>query len=497
MDIKKLIAGAAALVMAGSVLTACDDKDKDKDDDKKSSSKAVVTEAVSGSDEEVTTTTAPEEEEPETVELEKLEIPASESKSPVLEEVGKITDDSLRFTDDLIYSGDSEETVMIHDYLGNKLADGKAGYVTKLGDTGLYAYYLKGGDIAYQGLITAEGEEIVSPDEKVGLFREIDDRFIMAFFPEGTTTNEDEAIYYVTANQFSFMPNDDDILYTGKVKVYDTVNKKFLENTTVTESPSYHIYGDIVSFYDKDMNTVYVSADDKVIEPKEGFNAAGARFFTGYAEGSYQTLDHDMNLVMSGNTMVSGFDSTKYYVGLFDSESSSYGLADWNLETVIEPKYKSINALNDTMFQYSTNDDFKYGLVTADGTEITKDEYDMISETDTPGYYACKKSDGTYDLINSEGKIVDSGSTDGYYGLASKKDGDAYVYLVANTGEFSIKTENSLTDFGKGIAYDSKAHVLYDIYTGDKLAEGFDNAYTAYGYIYVIKGTEATVYAVK
>ena len=497
MDIKKLIAGAAALVMAGSVLTACDDKDKDKDDDKKSSSKAVVTDAGSDSKADVTTTAEPEEKEPETVELEKLEIPANENKSPVLEEVGKLTDDSLKFTDNLIYSGDSEETVMIHDYLGNKLADGKAGYVTKLGDTGLYAYYLKGGDIAYQGLITAEGEEIVSPDEKVGLFREIDDRFIMAFNPEGTTTNEDEAIYYVTANQFSFMPNDDDILYTGKVKVYDTVTKKFLENTTVTESPNYYTYGDVVGYYNDDYEMIYVSADDKIIEVDSGLSAAGTRFFTGYANGRYNVYDHDMNLVMVTDYVISGSDTSDYYLKVYDGENQLYGLLDWNLDTVIEPKYKTIYDLTEYMFEYSTTDELKYGLVTVDGKEITKDEYDLISKTDTPGYYACKKSDGTYDLINSEGKIVDSGSTDGYYGLAGKQDGDGYAYIAANTGEFSIKTENSLTDFGKGIAYDSKAHVLYDIYTGDKLAEGFDNAYTAYGYIYVIKGTEATVYAVK
>ncbi len=498
MKMSKVLAGIFALAMVGAMFTSCGSKKEESSVEESPASTSAPSDE-SETEEETEAETEEEEEEedePELAELEKLEIPAKEEKSPELEEVGTISGDSFRFTSDLIYTSDGEN-VTIYDYMGKEFEGGKISNVSKLGDTGLFACYVAEGDIPYERLITAEGEVIVDTDEKVGLFKELNDKFLIAYFPEATTTDEDKAIYYVTANQFSITPNGEDVLYTGKVKVYDIESGKFLENTTIEESPNYRVTGDIISFYNEDGDKVYVSSEDKVFDVDSNYDAQGSRFFTCYSGGKYQVFDHDLNLVMESEKTVQGMDGTDYYVKIYDPDNRVAALADYNLTEITDCKYSFLSSIDGTMFQYGGEDSSTYGLLSADGKEITEAQYKLISAVKTPGYYACKKDDGTYDLVSRDGKVVDSGSSDGYYEFASKKDGDGYATLVANTGEFSIKSESTLENFGSGIGYDSRAHILYDIYTGDKLAEDFDKAYKAYDHIYIVKGSEIKVYSVK
>ena len=501
MNLRKLLAGAAALVMAGSMLTACsDDKDDDKES-KKEKTSSVQTESKSDDADTTTTTVSAEEpEEPakEVKQPEKVEIPQKEIKDPKLKEVGKITDEKVHFTSDLVYTGESEEDVECLDYLGKPISGGGAVYVDKLDNTGLFAYYKKGGDILYEGLIDAQGNELVSPDQKVGLFSALNDRYLIAYFPEATTTNEDEAIYYMTSSQFSFMPDEGDVLYTGTVKLYDIANKKFIESTTEHFAPNYHANGDIISYYGDNDEVVYVDAvSDKVVELDGYSDLVAGKYFVVYEDSKYDVYDKDKSLVYVSDYNIMGYDETSYYLKFLDSDTSKYGLLNINFEQVLDAKYKYINYLDENLFTYCDNDSSLYGLLGADGKELTQQVYSLISKTDSEGYYYGKKENGKYDLFDSTGKVVDTDNADGYYGFASKKADDGYATLVLDTGEFSIKSSSALYDLGNNIGYDSKENILYNMKTGETLAEGFDKAYTAYGYIYVQKDKEVTVYEVE
>ena len=73
---------------------------------------------------------------------------------------------------------------------------------------------------------------------------------------------------------------------------------------------------------------------------------------------------------------------------------------------------------------------------------------------------------------------------------------DGYSYFVINKKDEPLKLESSGSYFGNHLLYSSKDKAIFDLVTGDKVLEGFDMAYQAYGYIYVVKGNETTIYQV-
>ena len=119
----------------------------------------------------------------------------------------------------------------------------------------------------------------------------------------------------------------------------------------------------------------------------------------------------------------------------------------------------------------------------------------------SPGYFRAKRSsDGVSVLLDKTGKtIFEETDTDKLYALDENtpyiQKGDEYYYLVLSTGEFSLKVPSYGEYFGKGVLYiyDRENPAIYDVVTGEKLLDGFEHAYTAYGYVY---GDEITIYKV-
>ena len=139
------------------------------------------------------------------------------------------------------------------------------------------------------------------------------------------------------------------------------------------------------------------------------------------------------------------------------------------------------------------------GIVKADGTEITPADYKIISEA-FPGYFTCRDNDNVSSLVDRTGKVLfteSDGATlytiDAPYYL---KDSE-YFYLVLNTGEFSLKLSNSGTYLGNNLLYSYQEKTVYDLFTGEKLFEDINGAYTAYGRLYIVKGDKVTIYDIK
>ena len=426
-------------------------------------------------------------------------VPA-DPKSPELKESGKLKIEGVGFQDDNIYVQDKDNNATIYDYKGEKLVGGNAEYVKKLGNTGLYVYDAKGTEATvYEGLVDADGNEIISASEKAGLFKEIDDRFVMAFFPEAETTNEDEAIYYATKRQFSVEATDEDVLYTGKVKVYDTLNRKYLENTTVTTSPRYTVYGDIISFYDSNSDAVYVSADDQKLEFTDGITPTGGKLLTCYKNDKTYAYDHSMTLQFTTPYSVSRMNGTDDFYVLMDSDSRKKGIIHYTGTVIVEPKYNSVDYIGGGCFSYATTEDYqKNGILDLEGKELTKDEYKYIYYSNVPGYFSVCNADGKYDLMNVKtGKVIYSGA-DSYMKLGDYiKIDDGYCYFIPGKEDTSLKVKYSGTYFGKYLLDINNEKVLYDLYTGEKLQEGFDKAYCAFGRVYIVKGKDITVYEVQ
>lgn len=508
---RKLAVLLAALMSVG--LASCGDSDSSSEKESKASDEAVSSaaaeestpandESTAGGDVTTAPTDSSEAEELVTAATKSpaeviAEIPAAEVKSAKLTEVGKFKAEDVSFYGDFLYKEISDDDIEVLDYTGKTFSDKNAVYVDKLGDTGLYAYQIDGSDILYAGLMDAEGNIIFDASEKVGVLDEIDDRFIKAYIPDKVTTDKSEAIYYATNRQFSVDVGSDDIMYTGTVKIYDTLNKKFLESSAQTIDPNYNVHGDIITFYDADSNEVAISAETDEVLDLGNMDPIGKSLLAEYKDGKYYCYDHSKNLLFVTPYNVSEIDGSSDFVSITDPETSKRGIMHSSGAVMVEPRYKAVNQISADLFSYYNDDFTLQGIVKLDGSEIGSGQYKSVMDINIPGYLSVSNQDGKYSLIDLEGKEIIGGQDYGFNEDCYVKDGDTYKHLVISKGEFSLETETSGEYLGNYLLNDYKSGNVYDLVTGEKIFEGVKKAYSAYGYIYVLDGEEYTVYKVE
>lgn len=473
-------------------------KNETKDETKPEETTAPVTEAPT----ETETETETQEAEAENMDPKEILAGLAEKEigKATLKEIGSFDGKGISFKEDNIYSFTDDEEVVMHDYLGKVLLDDKAEYVEKLGNTGLYTYRAKGdGETIYSGLIDAQGNEVVSADEKVGMFEKLDDRFAIAFFPEGETDNKEEAIYYATKRQFSMDVKDDDVMYTGKVKIYDTKERKFLESTTETYVPRYTVNGDVISYHDDDYNTFVITADDKKTQLDDNLSITGARLYTCYKNDKTYAYDHDMNLMFTTPYSVSPLSNTDDLYVIYDSDNKTRGVIHYTGTIMVEPKYCGVDYLGGGYISFESTDDYsKKGIADLTGKEYTKDEYKYVTYLGVPGVFDVSDQDGKHALLNVKtGKTVDEGAAYSYKIGEYVSDKEGYPYYVFNKDDLSLNLETYGTNLGNYMVSDFKAKVAYDLVDGEKLVEGYEKIYSAFGYLYVLKDGTYTVYEIE
>ena len=418
------------------------------------------------------------------------EIEKPEVKSVSLKEVGKLGD-GIDHYGEFLYKKVSDEEIQCLDFKGNPLLEGKVTYVEKLGDTGLFAYYtVPENDITYGGLMEADGTVVLGTDAKVGTFEKVNERYVKAYLPEAVTTNKDEAIYFATSRQFALDVKDGDVLYTGTVKLYDTKEHKFLENTAQKFDPNYSVGSEIITFSDKDHNKIAVSADDKLIDI-EGKTVVGD-LITEYKDSKTTVYDKDMKKLFTTEYSLSDDSESDDFYSFYDG--TNRGIIHKSGTVVIDAKYKYVSYLGDGVFSYEHDDLNKKGLVSADGKELTKEEYKSFRPAGVPGYFSAKTQDDKNALIDTEGNVILSGQESSFTEDSYFSSTDGYSYFVANKKDAPLKLETSGSYFGNHLLYNSNEKAIYDLVSGDKVLEGFDKAYQAYGYIYVVNGSETTIY---
>ena len=510
----KTLAVLLAALMAVSI-TACSNGDDSESEAEKTTTKATTTTAADETEPEE----KPAEEEPTSAEEEPEEkdsdITASEDiqfdpadfkndelKTAQLKEVAKFSSKDISFLGDdkdcMLYSAVDDKSVICYNYKGEKLADGNVFNVERLNDTDIYTYSIEKDGMIYSGLIDKEGNIIQAADNGVGMYSSLNDHFVIAFFPEGETKNEDEAIYYVTANQFSYKVQDGDVLYKGKVKVYDLESKKYLENTTVTESPNYYANGDLVSFHDKDNNIVYVNSEDKVVDLGYDYSTVGNDMLVGYTDDGVVVYDHELKPLFTSKYLVSDLTDSDDFFQLTDPDTNKKGIMYKNGAIVLEPKYGYIEYAGNGFFAY-TNGDYgsKVGLLALDGTEVTKEDYKYVRGFGIPGFFNATKEDGKVDIIDETGKVIVADQDYGFSDFASYvKDSDNYNYMVWEKKEPALKLTSG-TYLGHNMVYSYKEKTLFDQVTGNKLVEDVDKAHVAFGYLIITKGDESTVYSIE
>lgn len=438
------------------------------------------------------------------------EIPASDVKSATLTEIGRIAGDEINNYHNFLYKSISRDQAQCVDYMGNTLFEGNVDYIVRLVnddpydtsiiperpiDLDLYVYYLVSeGDFTYCGLMEKEGNVIISADEKAGAFEAINERFIKVYFPEAVTTDLDEVLFKPAIRTFSIQSYNNTAMYSGTVKVYDLQERKFLENTARKTDTDYSAGDDIITFRDDDSKLVAVTTDDKIIELEDREDIAGD-FIIKYTNGVNPVLDKDRNKLFSTNYYVENMSGTNDYYCISDPDSKKRGLIHKSGTVIIEPEFSNIMYITDGMFSYRDDDyNNKNGLLSIDGTVLTDAVYNELTYTGIPGLF-CGNENYKYDLIDEKGNII---INDAQYPFKEDMyfyhEGDVYNYLVISKPDKPLEFKSMGIYLGDHLILNKDEMAIYDLVTGEKVLEGFDNAYSAYDHIYTVKDGEITIY---
>ncbi|MBR1764283.1 MAG: hypothetical protein IJ746_02710 [Ruminococcus sp.] len=522
---KKLLAGFLSLTLALSVLTACGSSSDDDDDDDESIAPKKSLAVDSAAPEESDDTNAesqPEESAADTAAQTQAPDESVPDYSVVDENAGEPLTSALKklgafpYNSDMDYYGyiaivdyDTNSGKMF-DYLGNPMAGGAQISVNDIAyiDTslGLYSYGLPSddGQYSYICIFDALGNELIPISEKVGYAETINERYIALYYPEGITTNKDEAIYFRSSDGIAISPGEDDILYKGHISIYDLETKALVPDLKFTEVPRLKGYGDIIQvdydyYYDSQGKELGFKKDE--IEPK------GSKFLFKYDREykKYSVLDHDKNTLFTLDkdvTVYSVSDDNEYItVSKYDKDKSVtlMGVVNSKGDQVVDYKYKYLSPIGGSFYEYQTSgsSDYIYGILdAATGKELTKDEYDTIYDYEGTGFLKLKNDSGNV-MIDTEGKELAKASDNDNLSYAPYyiKDGDNYKMLNYSTKEFSIDVGDYYSDYFKGILVEDKDNkAVYDVRTGDKILEGYDKLAEAYGFFYAFYGETAVVY---
>ena len=437
------------------------------------------------------------------------EIPASEVKSVTLTEVGRIAGDEIRNYHNFLYKSITNNEIQCVDYMGNTLFDGNVDHIARLVndnpydtsvfterpiDLDLYVYYLVAdGDFKYCGLMDKEGNVIISADEKAGAFEAINERFIKVYFPEAVTEDFDDILFKADIDTFTIMTYNNTAKYSGTVKVYDLQQRKFLDNTARKTDTDYSVGDDIITFDDDDYKLVAVTSDDKLIDLEATEDIAGD-FIIEHSACVTPVYDKDKNKLFSTNYAIEKMTGTNDYYRIYDSDIGKRGLMHKSGTVVIEPEFGNIMYITDGIFSYCGDQSSKNGLLSIDGTVLTDAVYNELTYTGIPGLF-CGNEDYKYDLIDEKGNIIINDAQ-----MPFKEDmyfyheGDVYNYLVISKPDEPLEFKSMGVYLGNHLILNKDEMAIYDLVTGEKVLEGFDDAYTAYDHIYTVKDGEITIY---
>lgn len=325
---------------------------------------------------------------------------------------------------------------------------------------GIFAVRTDYEDVNHAGVVTMGGD-ILIPFE-AALIDWADstysdsERFLQVIYATGETTIQDECIVYST-DEIKLGIGDNDTMYAGYANVYDVVERRFVEGVTFSNKDSLMPCGNhFLITQDDGMTTLYDAIGNAVAHYEQDVRVTvGNGIFLIKKGSKYTIYDETANEVYSTEQNI--LDITHSSSGYFLETDKQYILTfvhGKQGEVVFSTEFKIISE-NDDIFTVRDND-HKYGLIWADGSEIVPCFSDSLTEIGCGYYRASNFETDQYALIGPHGVVAEN-ITD--YRFMQEKDG---MVLVLNTGEFSLPAD-SMHELRDGLAYGSKGGLVWAI----------------------------------
>lgn len=379
------------------------------------------------------------------------------------------------------------------------------------GQPGLYVVMVPGTELAKCGLMKADGTMLIEPGPAIIKMMDDSSRFVRVMYGEEKTTNEYEAIFYSTAELFSFGPSTEDTMYKGYWKIYDLQEEQFVEPLSFDSlATDVRVCGDETIWTQRGRkDAVLYDVDGTVISDAVKASPEGAYFITSQNNMEIVCNSRMEQLFESDFDDLSSDTDLAGYIEFRDYDNDKNGLMDAEGNIVLEADYLIYNVTasgNLRAGKKNADGNNLYGVVKLDGTEVVPFEYDSVYEHSN-GYLECErtKDDGTEEMIFVGPNDTVSSAFGGSHASASdllftKEDSAGVLAYVVNDGDYTLEL-NSPRALYSTMAVDqdpiSEKYALYDLVTGEQLlGYEYETIFTGYGYVYAYKDGVCTIYQI-
>ena len=400
------------------------------------------------------------------------------------------TDQSI-YADDLGLYMKTENGKMLLTNMGEAKISQDFERIDHLGN-GIFAVRTDYDDVNHAGVVTMDGDILIPFNAAL-----IDwahstysdsERFLEVIYATDETTNRDECIIY-SSNEIRLGVGEGDTMYAGYARVYDVVERQFVEGVTLSNKDSLKPCGNhFLIAQDGGMTTLYDAAG-KAIAKYEQVRYVGNGIFLIQEGSKYIMCDETANEIYSTEqNILQVTDSSSRYFLETDKQYSQTFVHDKQGKVVFSTEHRIISERDD-IFTVK-NDDNKYGLMRVDGLRIVPCSSYSLTAIGY-GYYRARNFEtDQFTLIGPHGVVA--GNLTGY-NFMQEKDG---MLLVLNTGEFTLPAEG-MYELKDVLAYGGKdgMYGLFDLFTGEQLLPyEYKNISYGLGYVYANKGDEWVIF---
>ena len=366
---------------------------------------------------------------------------------------------------------------------------------------GLYSVTVEiEGEVNSTGLVDAEGEVLIPFDVAIIEFPKehpVDarPRYILTFTGTEQTTNQDEALFFVTSRQFAIVANEDDVFFKGNLRVFDLETRQYVSGLEYTQGrdTDFAQVGDniLVDVGDK---AVLYSPDGQPVYTEQNSLYYNHKYFSDRPEMTTTIMDANGNKLYSTEAITSMVGYRSDYIQVY--KDSKYSVIDAQGNPALPGTYDTIYGEDKGRFRIKNNGDSDYTLIASDGSTVMSGP--NMFEGDTLGFVTCGDT-GNYTLATPANRVI-TGLEDDSEELVFTKD-DETSYLVLNTGEFASANGSEIDALSKGVialeSEDGKT-TLIDAFTGQELMsldhDGVDDIND--DYIYCEDGDDLVIYKV-
>ena len=390
--------------------------------------------------------------------------------------LGNISEDSrFTFMRDAILVGDGDRYAMLS-ASGEKIVGGLEDVEYLGGDLYRVREPLEEDNVNKTGLVTGEGEVLI-PFEAASIVtpanREKDGiRFLEVIYTTEETDNEDECLIYFTESMFSFSVGEDDVMYKGYARFYDTQKKQFVEGVEVdnTTRNGFYDLGDSFAINHGDTTTMFGPDGSQLWETTGYIEGAAAHALAVSVNGKHYIVDAAGKDAFATDSSLSECSEALDYFKVYDEDA--YHIIDMSGKRVTEEKFDTVYGA--TINNYSVkpaSDTEEMKAVAADGSVIAENVYNNINVL------------GGYSYITFEdSEEITLAAPNGWYAglqeeyssnLLFAKDGQPVILNTGETLELPAQAERSCIKpallRAESTTSSGSACGLYDLFTGEEL----------------------------